>query len=60
MKQSTRKKPMTTEELFGIVCEILKEKGKMPDILDYRLATRRPVPDGRSIFLTQWSRSSAV
>lgn len=44
MKPSARKKPMTTEELFGIICEILKEKGKMPDILDYGLATHNPVP----------------
>ena len=32
-------RPMTTEELFDKICGILKEKGKMPDILDYGLAT---------------------
>ena len=44
MKQSTRKKPVTTEELFDIICGILKEKGRLPDILDYGLATHNPVP----------------
>lgn len=39
-----RKRPMTTEELFDIICEILKEKGKLPDILDYGLATHNPAP----------------
>ncbi len=39
-----RKRPMTTEELFDTICKILKEKGKMPDILDYGLATHSPVP----------------
>lgn len=38
------KKPMTTEELFNKICTILEEKGKVPDILDYRLATSQPVP----------------
>ncbi|RKI37926.1 hypothetical protein D7V86_21630 [bacterium D16-51] len=38
-----RKKPMTTEELFNRINVILKEKGKMPDILDYGLATHSPV-----------------
>ena len=38
------KKPMTTEEFFDKMCEILKEKGMMPDILDYALATSEPVP----------------
>ena len=33
---------MTTEELFNKICEILKEKGMMPDILDYALATHSP------------------
>ena len=37
------KKPMTTEELFEKVRGILKEKGRLPDILDYGLATHRPV-----------------
>ncbi len=44
MEQSTRKKPMTTEELFNEICRILKEKGRMPDILDYGLAAHSPVP----------------
>lgn len=39
-----RKRPMTTEELFNMVSGILKEKGKLPDILDYGLATYNPVP----------------
>lgn len=39
-----RKGPVTTEELFDTICKILKEKGKMPDILDYGLATHSPVP----------------
>ena len=38
-----RKRPMTTVELFGTICEILKGKEKMPDILDYGLATHSPV-----------------
>lgn len=38
------KKPMTTEELFNKIHEILKEKNKLPDILDYGLSTNRPVP----------------
>lgn len=38
------KKPMTTEELFNKICSILKERGKMPDILDYGLATHDPIP----------------
>lgn len=38
------KKPMTTEELFNKIQGILKEKGKLPDILDYGLATHNPVP----------------
>lgn len=37
-------KPMTTEELFNKICSILKEKGRMPDILDYGLAAGFPVP----------------
>lgn len=40
----TRKRPMTTEELFNRINGILKEKGKLPDILDYGLATHNPVP----------------
>ena len=38
------KKPMTTEDLFNKINGILKEKGKLPDILDYGLATSNPVP----------------
>ena len=38
-----RKRPMTTEELFDRIKGILKEKGKLPDILDYGLATHSPV-----------------
>ena len=38
-----RKRPMTTEELFNRINGILKEKGRLPDILDYRLATHSPV-----------------
>ena len=38
-----RKRPMTTEELFNRINVILKEKGKLPDILDYGLATHSPV-----------------
>lgn len=37
-------KPMTTEDLFNKIQDILKEKGKLPAILDYGLATRSPVP----------------
>lgn len=37
-------KPMTTEELFNQICNILKEKGRLPDILEYESATRNPVP----------------
>ena len=39
-----RKRSMTTEELFNRINGILKEKGKLPDILDYGLATHNPVP----------------
>lgn len=38
------KRPMTTEEFFDRICGILREKGMMPDILDYALATHEPVP----------------
>ena len=37
-------RPMTTEELFEKINSILKEKGKLPNILDYGLATSNPVP----------------
>ena len=36
--------PMTTEELFEKINSILIEKGKIPDILDYSLATGNPIP----------------
>ena len=39
-----RKRPMTTEELFNRINGILKEKGKLPDILDYGLAANSPIP----------------
>ena len=35
---------MTTEELFDKITAILKEKGRLPEILDYGLGTYRPVP----------------
>ncbi len=38
------KKPMTTAELYEKVCSILKEQGKLPDILDYGLPAYHPVP----------------
>lgn len=38
------KKPMTTEELFEKIKGILKEKGKLPEILDYGLGAYNPVP----------------
>ncbi len=38
------KKPMTTKELFNKIYKILKEKEKLPDILDYGLAACGPVP----------------
>lgn len=38
-----KKRPMTTEEFFNRINGILKEKGKLPDILDYGLATHEPV-----------------
>ena len=38
------KKPMTTEELFRKILNILKDKGKLPDILDYSLADGNSVP----------------
>ena len=37
-------RPMTTKELFDRIQTILKEKDKLPDILDYGLATSDPVP----------------
>ena len=38
------KKPMTTEELFHKILDILKDKGRLPEILDYSLADGNPVP----------------
>ena len=38
------KKPMTTEDLFNKINGILKDKSKLPDILDYGLAASDPVP----------------
>ena len=35
--------PMTTEELFEKINSILIEKGKIPDILDYSLATSNQI-----------------
>ena len=35
---------MTTEELFEKINSILKEKSKIPDILDYGHATSNPIP----------------
>lgn len=37
-------KPMTTADLFNKVCDILKEKGLYPDILDYAFAESTPAP----------------
>lgn len=36
------KRPMTTAELFDRICEILKEKGRMPEILNYSLGAYHP------------------
>lgn len=37
-------RPMTTEELFEKINSNLKEKGKLPDILDYSHPTSNPIP----------------
>ncbi len=37
-------RPMTTEELFEKINSILIEKSKIPNILDYGLATSNPIP----------------
>lgn len=37
-------KSMTTGELFSRIQDILKEKGRLPDILDYGLPTHHPTP----------------
>ena len=44
MKQIKEKRPMATGELFDKIFGILKEKGKLPNILDYGLAAYRIVP----------------
>ena len=36
-------RPMTTEEYFNKICDILKQKNLMPDIMDYALATHDPI-----------------
>lgn len=38
------KKPMTAKELFDKIKGILKEKNKLPEILDYGLGAYHPVP----------------
>lgn len=38
------KRPMTTEEFFNTISYILEEQGKLPDILDYGLATHKSIP----------------
>ena len=37
-------RPMSTEEFFEKINSILIEKSKIPDILDYSLATSNPIP----------------
>ncbi len=37
-------KPMTTVELFNKIYDILKEKGRIPDILEYSHAAGSPAP----------------
>ena len=37
-------KPITTKDLFDKICNILKEKGRLPDILEYKSPTSNPVP----------------
>lgn len=37
-------RPMTTKEFFNKICRILKEKGRLPDILDYGVAAGDPLP----------------
>ena len=39
-----QKQPVTTEEFFNIIKNILREKNKLPDILDCGLATLKPIP----------------
>ena len=37
-------RPMTTSELFSTIKNILKAKGRLPNILDYDIATTKQVP----------------
>lgn len=68
-------KPMTTEDLFNKIYNILKEKGRLPDILEYGSAVRNPVPittykyelgsklaygGNEGIYLDIWMEYSAV
>ena len=39
-----KRRPMTTDELFNRIVMILKEKNRLPDILDYGLATGNALP----------------
>lgn len=39
-----RKTPYTTKELFNIINQHLKEKGLLPDILDYGIAESKDIP----------------
>jgi len=39
-----RKTPFTTTEFFNTICDVLKEKGEYPAILDYALPTRKELP----------------
>lgn len=43
-KPCRRTRPMTTKELFDEIQERLKEKGELPDILDYARADSSPAP----------------
>lgn len=42
--KKARKKPLTTAELFNIIFGILKEKGRVPDILEYWHEAYDPIP----------------
>lgn len=55
-----KKKTVTTEELFDITCKILKEKGKMSNILDYGLATHNPVPITNKISWTMGEMKESI
>lgn len=41
-RANAMEKPMTTGELFEKIKNILQEKNKLPDILDYSHATNAP------------------